>query len=283
MKRSYLIGVLFFLSRIALASCSVTDDHGQHIVLAQPAKRIVSLAPDLTETLFAIGAGKQIVGVMQGSDYPDETKKIPIVAQYNSLNSEEIALLKPDLIVAWTEVPFVSQLKKTGVPVYLSEPKKIMDIPATMRRLACLTGHAQQGDQQALLFQHQYEKMRQQFQAKEMMSVFYQVWSKPLITVSQQSWINEIIILCGGKNIFANVYGAAPQVEIEAVLANNPQVILGNDVNNWSHWGSISAVKQHHYYAIHADWVERAGPRILNGIDEICNKINGVREDVVRK
>src|SRR6185437_7999029 len=130
---------LFFICSVFVCdvfSCDiVVDDVGNKITLSHPAERIISLAPDLTEILFFIGAGKQVIGVVSGSDYPLAAKNIPLIATFNSVEIEKIMALQPDLIVAWTETNYAVQLKKLGIPIYLSHQRKLMDVASTMRKL----------------------------------------------------------------------------------------------------------------------------------------------------
>lgn len=272
MNMRYCLLFLLFLARVVFA-CDVKDDTGQIVHLPQAAKRIVSLAPDLTEILFSIGAGNRIVGVMRGSDYPPAATHIPVMASYNNIDAEAILALHPDLIVAWTDVPFLSQLKSLGIPIYYSHQKAITDIPVTMRRLGCLTGNEQQAVNAADIFLKQYQQIKNAYAHKKSVTVFYQVWSKPLMTISKESWINEVISLCGGKNIFSNLHGAAPQVSLESVIVANPMVIIGSDVNSW-----LQKRPKHSVFSLNTDLVERAGPRILEGTKEVCHKLDEARD-----
>ncbi len=272
----------FFLLCCSITNaCEVTDDAGQKIHLVHPAKRIISLAPDLTELLFAAGAGHQIVGVMQGSDYPDAAKKIPIVGNYLSLNAEAILSLKPDLIIAWeggNSALQLQQLKHFPIPVFLSHQRDVTDIPKTLQKLGCLAGTERIANRAATEFLKHYQTLQKQYAHQKPVSVFYEVWPRPLTTINHESWINQIITLCGGKNIFANLKMIAPQVNEEAVIAANPEVIIGPDTTDWQStwkkWPQLTAVNQKHLYAIHPDWIERAGPRLINGAEEICRSVH---------
>jgi len=278
--RSYYCLLLFFICRIVLA-CDLKDDTGKIIHLDHPVKRIVSLSPDLTEILFAVGAGDKVVGIMRGSDYPPQTKKIPVVANYNSIDSEAILALHPDLIVSWTDVSFSGQLKKLPVPVYFSHQKWVTDIPNTMRKFSCITDHPDQAEKSAQMFLQHYQQLKNNFANKKPVTVFYQVWSKPLITVTKKSWINELIILCGGKNIFADLQGTAPEVNLEAVVVANPDVIIGSGVENWNAWPQLSAVQHHHVITLNHDLIDRAGPRILVGAENLCRVFDSARMGTV--
>lgn len=272
MNVRYFLFLLFFVCN-SLWACVVKDDTGQELQFKQPAKRIISLSPDLTEILFAIGAGNKIVGVVQGSDFPSAAKEIRVVANYHSVDAEAILALQPDLIVAWTETSFTRQLKQLHIPIYYSHQQRILDIPETMQRLACLTGNQLQGKLVAEKFLQHYQKLKEQYSHRPKITVFYQVWSKPLMTITRKSWINEVIELCGGDNIFANLKGTAPEVNVEAVIKADPQVMLGTDLKFWYKWPQLAAVSQHRVYEIDTALIERAGPRILCGAQNLCKTL----------
>lgn len=269
-----------FVASTAYA-CDVVDDMGNHLHLSKPAKRIVSLAPDITELLFAAGAGQSIVGVMQGSDYPAAATKIPVVASYNRLNSEAVLVLQPDLLVAWAGGMPAAQrqeLQRLHIPVFLSRQRELMDIPKTVRKLGCLAGTEKIADQAAAMFSERYAHLVQRYAQTKHRSVFYEMWPHPLMTVNHDSWISQIITLCGGKNIFADAIGVAPQVDIEAVLAANPDVIISTAPTKdwrkiWQDWPQLRAVKQQRIFAVPPDWLERAGPRLLDGAELVCRDL----------
>ncbi len=279
---SVILGWLLF-PIFAHASCKVVDDVGNKIHLTHPAQRIISLAPDLTELLFEAGAGKHIVGVMRGSDFPHAAKTIPIVANFNSIDIEKILSLHPDLIVVWAEGNRTQSLKKYGIPIYYSHHRQLKDIPYTLQRFGCLAGSEKTARQAAEIFSHRYKLLRSKYADKKPVSVFYQVWLQPLITVTKQSWINDVLSLCGGKNIFANLKGVAPEVNIEAVLMANPEVIIGSKTKQdwrkfWKNWPQMQAVQNHHLFNIDPNLIERSSARVLQGADEICQVLNSVRD-----
>ncbi|HEX2548335.1 MAG TPA: cobalamin-binding protein [Gammaproteobacteria bacterium] len=270
-------GLAFFLVFFAIHSfaCVVIDDTNAKVQLSQPAKRIVSLAPDLTENLFTIGAGSQIVGVVQGSDYPVAAQKIRKVATHHSVDLEAILLLHPDLIIAWADSRYIAQLKKLPIPLYLNKPTKILDIPKILTRLGCLTGHVEQSNKVANDFYQRYTLLKNKNKDKKNITLFYQIWFNPLMTVTQKSWIDDAITTCGAKNIFAELPGVAPIVNLEAVIQADPEVILASDADldfkkHWASWKRIRAVKNQNLYTIPADFVERASVRLLDGVAMIC-------------
>jgi iron complex transport system substrate-binding protein len=273
-----------FCTSIAYA-CDVQDDAGHRVHLTKPAKRIISLAPDMTELLFAAGAGDAVVGVMKGSDYPLAAKKLPIVANYNLLNIEAILGLHPDLIVAWSggmSATQRQQIQSLGIPVFFSDQHAITDIPQTLKKLGCLAGTENIANHAAVNFSKEYEQLAQRYSQQSKLTVFYEMWHAPLMTAGPSSWIHQIITLCGGKNIFANAVGAAPQVNIEAVLAANPEGILGSASKvqwqlSWQQWPTLTAVKKQQIYTVPADWLERAGPRLILGAKAVCEDLSRAR------
>ncbi|MDR3477940.1 MAG: cobalamin-binding protein [Gammaproteobacteria bacterium] len=283
MKFSIGVGFAFFFFCVSAFSptiaCEVQDDAGRIIQLSRPATRIISLAPDLTELLFAVGAGHQIVGVVRGSDFPDEARALPVVATYNSLNEEAILALHPDLIVVWLGNSAVQRerLSRGTVPVFFSHQRDLSDVPKTMRKLGCLAGTQKDANLAAAHFSKQLAKLRQQYHDQRKLSVFYQVSSRPLMTINHESWINQVITLCGGQNIFADVKAVAPVINREALILADPDVIMGADVSEWRAWPILRSVQNKHLFAVSPDLLERAGPRLLQGVAKVCRDLATTR------
>lgn len=277
------------LSITAHADIAVRDDTGQILRLAQPPKRIVSLAPHATELLFEVGAGSRIVGAVSHSDYPEEAKRIPHVGGYRSLDMEAIAALKPDVIVAWPSgnTPAqVEKLKQLGLPIYLSEPKRIGDIASALERLGALTGNAEAGKQAASRFSRKHDNLRATYASRPPVRVFYQIWNSPLMTVSGEQIIGDAIRLCGGENIFANLPTLTATVSLEAVLQADPEVIVASGMaaqrppwlDDWKRWPRLRAAKNDQLHFIPADWINRASPRLLQGAERLCGILDGARK-----
>ena len=247
-------------------------------VFAAP-QRIVSLTPHITEMLFAIGAGKQVIATDQASDYPDEVKKLPKVANYQSLNSESLLAVKPDLVVAWgsTQALMQQQIQALGIPMLLLKSQHLDDLPAELRLLGDKTGHHEQADQLATQIETKFAIYRQQSQQRPKIKAFYQLWYPPLTTVANGSFIQEIMTMCGAENPFAASKAPYPQLGEEAVLAADPQVIFatqhGSDLQHWLKWPQLTAVKNKQLYLLNADWLHRLSPRIVLGIEQMCSKV----------
>ncbi len=269
----------------AHADCRVVDDKGAFIHLQNPAQRIISLAPDITEILFKVGAGKQVAGVIQGSDYPQEARHITPVGSYTGIDLEKIISLHPDLVVTWgnTFSRQIEALRKFAIPVYVSEPEQLDDIPRTMNNLGCLTGNRAISHREAEYFSRQLERLTIKYRDKQQIKVFYQIGSYSLFTVNKSSWINQVIRLCGGMNVFAEARLPAAEVSWEAVVTASPQVIISDaeDANwkaRWLQWRSIPAVRNNYLFSINPDLIERASPRLLEGAEQMCQMIEAVRK-----
>ncbi len=266
----------------------VIDDAGVQIELKQPAQRVISLSPHITELLYAAGAKEKIIAAVDFSNYPPEAKSLPRVGSGYQLDLEAIIGLKADLIVGWksgNNPAQLEQLKKMGFKLYLSEPKDLRGIAKNLRDLGALLGNKTNAAQQASTFLAQLEKLEKENNSNIKLKVFYQVWDKPLFTVNGKHMISRVIELCGGENVFKALTTLSPQVDIEAVIAKNPQLIIAglskereNWLTDWKKWTSIDAVKNNQLYGINADLIVRQTPRILLGARKMCQQIAQARK-----
>lgn len=280
---------LALLSGAASASgIEVTDDAGNRVRLNEPARRIISLAPHITEILFAAGAGARIVGAVSYSDYPEQAARLPRVGSYNSLDIERVLALKPDLVVAWESGNSslqLARLKALGLTIYLSEPRAIEDIARDMERLGELAGVSSTARQAAAAFRRHLAQIEQRYSGRPVVSVFYEIWHQPLMTVNGQHLISQVIRLCGGRNVFADLAPLAPVVDVEAVIRADPEAIIGSGMgeespewlNAWRRYPSLSAVRNDNLFFIPPDLVQRSGPRVLDGAERLCRALEQVR------
>jgi len=278
---------LFFVLRV-FAEVAVIDDVGQEVALTSPAMRVVSLAPNLTEILFFIGAGEQVVGVVEYSDFPPAARDLPVIGSHNRFDVEQILSLKPDLIVGWrsgNSQEDLDGLKRLGLPVFISEPSTVEGIVSLMERLGELTGHQAQSLSQASAFRASFNASRETYSTRRQVRVFYQVWEQPIYTLNGDHVISQLISLCGGTNIFSDLKQLAPVVSLESVLARDPEVIVGGGVfgqtppwaERWQSWPTVSAVRNRHIYAVDSDHIARMGPRLAEGVEALCLVIDKAR------
>lgn len=279
---------LMFIAKEASAGIVLFDDGGHEIRLAHLPARIVSLAPHVTELLFAAGASEQVIGVVEFSDYPEQAKSIPRVGSYNKFDLERIVALNPDLIIAWKSGNPDSQVKeliRLGFKVYFNEPRQLEDVAQSLRQLGRLLATEAIANPVAREYEQRLSALRNQYKNRAKVRVFYQVWKEPLFTVNGEHIISRVIELCGGVNVFSDLKVLAPNIDKEAVIAENPDVIVAgmNDsrldwLSIWKQWTSINAVKNNHLYAIDADLIVRHTPRILLGVERMCMHLEKARQ-----
>jgi iron complex transport system substrate-binding protein len=272
----------------ARAEIVVTDDSGATLRLKEPARRIVSLAPHITETLFAAGAGAALVGAVEYSDFPDAAKKLPRVGGYSKLDLEAIAALKPDLAVGWASgnsPAHIDKIRALGIPVYLVQPERIDDVAANLERYGELAGTHAVAHAAAASFRNRLAELRGKYAAQPKVRVFYQIWKQPLMTVGGGQVITDAIRLCGGENVFADLKPLAPKVTMEAVLAADPEIIVASGmgearpewVDDWRQWPSMTAVKRDNLFFIPPDLIQRHTPRLAEGAARLCTQIETAR------
>jgi len=280
--------LLLCLPLWAQAAVTVSDGSGRRITLAQPAQRIVSLAPHLTELLFAAGAGERVVGVVSYSNWPPAARELPAVGSYNALDLERVLALRPDLVLAWesgNNSAQLERLERLGLTVYRHEPHVLEDIPHMLEQIGRLAGSAAVADAAAAQWRARLRHLRARHAQAAPLTVFYQVWHQPLMTVSGAHLISAAIELCGGRNVFAALPALAPQVSLEAVLAADPQVIIASGMaeerpdwlDNWKRWPQLAAVRDDNLYFIPPDLLQRAGPRFIDGIEQMCRALESAR------
>lgn len=270
------------------APVTVVDDHGQRITLAQPARRIVSLAPHVTELLFAAGAGPQVVATVRHGTYPDAARALPQVGDSHALDLERIAALRPDVLVVWLHGSAAGQLerlKALKIPIFHSEPRDLAAIGDGLRRLGQLAGTSATADAAAQRYADELAQLRQRYAQRAPVRVFYQVWHQPLLTVNGQHLISDVIRTCGGVNVFADQTALVPSVSAEAVLAARPQALatstmdgrVDDSLAQWQRFKSFAPVRQQAVIVLPADHISRHTPRILLGARQLCEGLERVR------
>jgi iron complex transport system substrate-binding protein len=285
---------IFTSTLVFSISCSalieVIDDLNNKIFLAKPAKRIISLAPNITEILFHIGAGSSIVGADEYSNYPSAAQSIMRVNNHSIANYELIISLQPELVVAWHSgngIDIIERLRDLGLPVFVLEISTMDQIPVLYQKLGQLTGNTKKSEEAAKLFSERLDSLRSKYAGRNKVKSFYQIWDDPIMTLNEKHLVSDVINLCGGDNVFSGAVPLVPQVNIESIIAANPEVILssGSEARvkswrqKWSRWPSIKAVRQGHMYLIPPDLMQRQSNRILDGADYVCQFLERYRQN----
>jgi iron complex transport system substrate-binding protein len=268
------------------AAVSVIDDANRGVTLTHPARRIVSLAPHATELIYAAGAGSYLVGVSEYSNYPPQAKRLPSVGGVSALDLERVVALKPDLVVVWgsgNSAAQIAKLRALGIPVFESEPRDFAAIASSIERLAQLAGTEAAGRAAAENFRARLEKIKTAYRQRPVVSVFYQIWRSPLMTLNGAHLVSAAIRLCGGENIFARLPQLAPTVGAEAVLKANPEAIIASGgakddpFAGWRRFPTLTAVARGNLFSLDGELMNRAAPRVLDGTEALCKLLETAR------
>jgi iron complex transport system substrate-binding protein len=264
---------------------SIVDDYGRTVELHGIPQRIVSVAPSPTEIMFAVGAGSQVVGVDNYSDYPAEARSLPQIGSY-TLNVEVIMSLKPDLIVSSDLVPRaqLDQLAAQGIPYFIFATRTMEDVFKDLRLAGSLTGHSLEAEALIAGLQARVNAVTNKTLADGVEKVRTYVEYYPLWTYGPGSFGNDLIRLAGGSNIAANASNEYPELTPEFIIAQNPQVVIytvgpmttttSSDFAARSGWSNIYAVSHNKIYSIDDNLVSRYGPRVVDGLEQLAEIIH---------
>jgi len=251
-----------------------------------PALRVVTLAPHLAELMYAIGAGDLLVGVSAYTNRPESVRSLPQVGDAFMVDRERLALLQPDLLLAWssgTPPHVVDKLRAAGFRIETIRTRSLDDVARAMETIGALTGHDVSAGDAAAQFRQEFRFLAERFSGEAPIRVFYQVSSKPIYTVNGDHYVSELIEICGGSNIFADLKDLAPVVSEEAVLARNPEVMLAaGDVrqdafDNWQRWPSLDANRYRNHYLLPADEIGRPSPGLALAGEALCGALERAR------
>jgi iron complex transport system substrate-binding protein len=258
------------------------DDAGRRMYFAKPPARIVSLAPSITEMLFAMEAGEQLVGVTDFCDYPPEALTKPKVG-YSNPNLESLVALQPDLVVAphdFLKPDVIVKLEQLKIPVFILADKNVEGIFVHIQTLGRIVGHSAKADTVAMQLRHQVAAIQQRVQGMVPVRMLYVLNSQPLITVGPGSFIDQLIGMAGGVNIAAKSVTPYPRLSMESVLQEDPEVLVfpvgkaegisESEQQTWRQWSTMTAVKRSRLHQISADWLNRPGPRIAQGLESLA-------------
>ncbi|MBE0625169.1 MAG: cobalamin-binding protein [Burkholderiales bacterium] len=283
-----LLAALVLTGTAAAAGIRITDDAGRSVSLAHPAQRIISLAPHMTELLFAAGAGAQVVGVVEYSNYPAAARRIARIGDSAQLDLERIVALKPDLVVVWQNGNAQRQLEKLlhlGIPVFYNEPRRLPDIARAIEQLGRLAGTEAQAQPVARAFVARMAALQRRYAGRDPVRLFFQIWDQPLMTVNGEHMISDVMRMCGGRNVFAGLRALTPEISTEAVLAADPEAIGGvsaeagqaGNLESWKSWPRLTAAARGNLFVIDSDIISRNTPRILEGAERLCEELAAVR------
>jgi cobalamin transport system substrate-binding protein len=272
--------------KVEAAYHDVVDDTGQTVRLPVRPKRIVSLAPSLTEIVFVVGAGSRLVGDTSYCDYPEEAKKVTRVGDTLNPNIELIIGLKPDLVLISTASQleaFSKQLDQQKIPVYISDPHDLNGVLTSIVKIGELLDEGAKGKDVANLLTDRARNVESRVDGSRPVRVFYQVSAEPLYTAGRDSFVTDLIKRAGGESVTATVPGAWPRFSNESALAANPDAIIiptgdsmagGSAVTVSDALKTSAAVRNRRVYFINGDLLSRPGPRLVEGLEEMAKDLH---------
>lgn len=273
------------LALLAIAICACQEPE-RGAPQADVYRRVVTLAPNLTELVYAVGAGDSLVGVSAWSNFPPEAQELPVVGDAFSVDHEQLALLEPDLLLVWesgTPEHTVDELRKSGYVVERIRTRGLMDVADAIRRVGELTGRSREAGSVAEKYLKTLADLRESQQGVKPISVFYQVSARPLYTVNREHYVSELIEICGGKNVFADLEELAPGVTVESVIDRDPEVMLATTdarddaFDEWQRWPAVSANLYGNLFLLPADEIARATPRLVLAGGAMCIALQKAR------
>jgi iron complex transport system substrate-binding protein len=283
----WLVVLLLLLSASVLAEIHVVDDLGRDLKLQSPAQRVISLAPHLTEVVYAVGGGDQMIATVAWSDFPEEAKSLPILGSNNKINYEALLSFNPDLVLVWRSgngESIIRRLDSLGLNVYVNEPRKLGHIPTTLHKIGRLIGREVEATTVAKQFHASLKSLQQKYSNVRRVAVYYQIWQSPLITFGGDHLVSDVLRLCGAENIFTDVKPLVPRVGVESVLAADPEVIIVGQYTDveaafdlWGQWLQLQAVSKDHLYKVDPYLLHRHTPRIIQGAEQLCEAIDHAR------
>ena len=277
-----------FFSLLILCSCELRQsvDGNLTATSAATASRVVTLAPHLAELVFAVGAGDMLVGVSAYTDYPAQALSLPIVGDAFMVDQERLVLLQPDLLLGWasgTPAHVVDQLRAVGFRVETVRTRSLDDVARALEKIGALTGHAASASDAAETYRRALSNLADKHATAPSIRVFYQISQQPIYTINGNHYVSELIEICGGSNIFADLGELAPLVSEEAVLERDPEILLAaSDVlqdpfANWQRWPELAANRYQNHLLLPAAEIARATPRLVKAGEVLCRALERAR------
>ena len=272
----------------ALAAAAACSEKVDNALPESAPQRIVSLAPNLTELIYTIGASEQLVGVSAWSDFPREVLKLPVVGDAFTVYQEQLRLAGPDLVLVWesgTPAHMIDELRDIGYNVEAIRTRSLDDVAEAMLRIGELTGHVREAQDAAIGYRTELQTLKSKYQGQNPIRVFYQVSARPLYTINREHYVSELISACGGNNIFSDLSELAPTVDVEAVVDRDPEVMLASTdagdqaFTEWQRWPDIAAIRYGSQFLLPADQIGRATTRLIIAGNAMCVALQQARRN----
>ena len=260
----------------------MTDEAGRRVPVPKRPQRVITLAPNLTEIVYAVGAGDRLVGNTTYCDYPAEAKQVAKVGDTLQPNIERIISLKPEIVLVSTASQletFTEQLEDRGIVVFVTDPHDLEGVFRSIKTVGELLGQQEQAEKLVTDLRARAASVEDAVKSRPPVSVFYQVSASPLWTAGRKSWITDLITRAGGRSVTAEEGGEWMRYSDEAALASRPEAIImatgGEEKMEVAPALAKSpAVKSGRVYGINGDYLSRPGPRLVDGLEQIARALH---------
>jgi iron complex transport system substrate-binding protein len=283
------LALLCVLCAIPLSHADLTlsDDAGNPIDLAQPAQRIITIAPNLAEMAYAAGAGRWLIASVRGTDYPPAASALPLVGDAAGLDFERIFRLRPDLVLAWgsgNRQVDLDRLVRKGIVVFIFEARSLSDIPRQLRLIGQLAGSEPAAEMAAARFENALARLRATYSEACPVDVFVEIWHQPVFTVGPSHALSDALQVCGARNVLRDYPLLAGPVPLEDVLIARADAILSvtgevqaDAQKRWDKQLPDSNHRQTPVISVSPELLVRSGPRMLDGTRLLCTRLAPLR------
>lgn len=282
-----LVIILLFSAPLLSHAAVFHDSLGRNVAIHPVPKRIISLAPSITEMIYFLGLGERLVGVTRFSYFPKEATKKPKIGAYTDVNIEKVVTLNPDLVIATADGnkrEDVEMLEEAGIPVYVVNPRKVHQVLDTIERLGKICGVNDRAKRLVNCLRERVAKVMKAVRNREKPLILLVINVKPLISVNQSTIHHDIIQLAGGRNMTGDQSFTYPKLSMEEVIKKGPDVIIISSMERegeferarkeWFQWSTLPAVQSGRVYLIDSDLIDRSAPRIVSGLEEMVRLIH---------
>jgi iron complex transport system substrate-binding protein len=273
--------LLLCASAAAIAAVTVPDDAGHSLTLPSTPTRIVSLAPGATEMLFAAGAGQHVIATVQYSDEPPAAKQVPRIGDVVAIDMEKLVALQPQVVVVWPgggNPAQIEEIGRMGIPLYRQQVNALADLPGSLRRLGALSGTSPIAEKAARNIEVRLATLSHTYEGGRHPSVLLQVWNHPIYTVGGTHLISDALRLCGARNVFGDLRDFGPAIDVEAVVARNPDIIVAAAppgagpewLADWRRFATLRAVRNDNLITFEDQRLTRLGPSVVSATEALC-------------